>query len=93
VDRQGDWTNHTGADGAVLTGHPLGREVFIQSDHPPRQPAWYSKTTLTFSDALAAVRLRLWCPENLAMSRSGSDNVEIPRTLLKRLTDTLCYAA
>jgi hypothetical protein len=68
-------------------------EVFIQSDHPPRQAAWYNKTTLTFSDALAAVRLRLWCPEDFAISRSDSDNVEVSRTLLKRLTDTLCYAA
>jgi hypothetical protein len=68
-------------------------EVFTQADHRPRQAAWYSKTTLTFSDALAAVRLRLWCPEDFAMSRSSSDNVEVPRALLERLTNTLCYAA
>jgi hypothetical protein len=59
----------------------------------PRAAAWYAKSELTFSDAIAAVRRVLWSHPNFSMSRKGKDVVEIPRTLLHRLTDTLCYAA
>jgi DDE superfamily endonuclease len=59
----------------------------------PRAAAWYAKSELTFSDAIAAVRRVLWSHPNFSMSRKGRDVVEIPRTLLHRLTDTLCYAA
>jgi hypothetical protein len=59
----------------------------------PRAAAWYAKSELTFSDAIAAVRRVLWSHPNFSMSRKGGDVVEIPRTLLHRLTDTLCYAA
>jgi hypothetical protein len=59
----------------------------------PRVAAWYTKSELTFSDAIAAVRRALWSPPNFSMSRKRSDMVEIPAALLQRLTDTLCYAA
>jgi hypothetical protein len=68
-------------------------DLFNQAHRLPRQAAWYSKTSLTFADALAAVRMRLWWPEGFAMSRSGKEHVKIPTTLFERLTDTLCYAA
>jgi hypothetical protein len=58
----------------------------------PRPAAWYAKSELTFSDAIAAVRRILWCPPNFSMSRKTRDMVEIPGALLRRLTDTLCYA-
>jgi hypothetical protein len=48
---------------------------------------------LTFSDAIAAVRRALWTPPNISMSRKNRDMVEIPAALLRRLTETLCYAA
>ena len=67
--------------------------LFAQTDRPPRQASWYSKQNLTFSDALAAVRHRLWWPEGFAISRPGNDLVKVPRAILDRLTDTLCYAA
>ena len=68
-------------------------DLFDQAHRLPRQAAWYSKTSLTFADALAAVRMRLWWPESFAMSRSGKEHVKIPTALFERLTDTLCYAA
>ena len=68
-------------------------DLFDQAHRLPRQAAWYNKTSLTFADALAAVRMRLWWPEGFAMSGSGKEHVKIPAALFKRLTDTLCYAA
>ncbi len=58
-----------------------------------RTAAWYAKREPTFSDAIAAVRRALWCPPALSMSRPCAEIVQIPATLLQRLTDTLCYAA
>ncbi len=58
----------------------------------PRTAVWYDKREPTFSDAIAAVRRALWCPPGLCTSRQGSDIVEIPATLLQRLTETLCHA-
>ena len=59
----------------------------------PRTAAWYAKSEVTFSDAIAVVRRVLWCPPDLSMSRHNRGYVQIPATLLRRLTDTLCYAA
>jgi hypothetical protein len=58
----------------------------------PRATAWYAKREPTFSDAIAAVRRALWFPPTLSTSRSSPEIVQIPATLLQRLTDTLCYA-
>jgi DDE superfamily endonuclease len=59
----------------------------------PRAAAWYHKPLPTFSDAIAAVRRALWCPEELSMSRPGQATIEIPITLLQRLVNTVGYAA
>ena len=58
----------------------------------PQTAAWYDKREPTFSDAIAAVRRALWCPPSLSMSRPSAETIEIPVTLLQRLTDTLCHA-
>jgi hypothetical protein len=58
----------------------------------PRDAAWYVKSELTFSDAIAAVRRVLWAHSNFSMSGKPRDVVEIPRPLFERLTETLCYA-
>jgi hypothetical protein len=47
----------------------------------------------TFSDTLAWVRRWLWSHPYFSTSGSNPDMVEIPRDVLDRLTDTLCYAA
>ena len=59
----------------------------------PRTAGWYGKPELTFSDAIATVRRVLWCPPDLWMSRHDTETIEIPAGLLRRFTDTLCYAA
>lgn len=61
---------------------------------PARRAAWYAKPLPTFSDALGLVRQRLWSGmDNFCMSPARPDLVEIPRSTLARLLDTLCYAA
>jgi DDE superfamily endonuclease len=68
-------------------------ELLARTNRSPRRASWYAKPNLTFSDALATVRHRLWWPEGFAMSEPGNDPVKVPRALVERLTDTLCYAA
>jgi hypothetical protein len=58
-----------------------------------RSAAWYPKTVPTFSDALAAVRRHLWAAGNLLHSRSDADCERIPASVLRRLADSLAYAA
>ncbi|MFC1460798.1 hypothetical protein ACETIH_29585 [Microvirga arabica] len=58
----------------------------------PRCAAWYVKSHPTFSDALAAVRARLWSA-SFEMFRHDQDNVKIPRALLNRLTEAACFPA
>jgi hypothetical protein len=58
-----------------------------------RRAAWYAKTQPTFSDAIALLRRRLWSHCYFSMSDSGSEMIKIPRSLLERLTDAVCYAA
>ena len=58
-----------------------------------REPPDGQKRDPTFSDAIAAVRHALWYPPDLRMSRQTKEIIEIPATLLQRLTETLCHAA
>lgn len=58
-----------------------------------RQAAWYRKRAPTFSDALARVRRELWAYEAFCLSDAEAEMVKVPRILMERLTDTLCYVA
>jgi len=58
-----------------------------------RQAAWYHKTLPTFADALAVVRRQLWGHTLFCTSPTSDDVVEVPRVLVERLADALCYAA
>jgi hypothetical protein len=58
-----------------------------------RTAAWYAKPRSTFSDTLAVVRRELWSQSHFSRSRAKSEVVEIPCSLLERLTDAVCYAA
>jgi len=60
---------------------------------PVRSAAWYAKESATFSDTIAYVRRWLWSHHHFQMSQTTSDMIKVPRSLLERLTDTLCYAA
>ncbi len=58
-----------------------------------RSAAWYGKTRPTFSDAMAWVRQQLWDHIHFSMSQQETDMIKIPRALLERFTEALCYAA
>lgn len=60
---------------------------------PVRTTAWYPKPQATFSDAIALVRRALWRAEHFSISGAPLEMVKIPRSLLERFTDALCYAA
>jgi hypothetical protein len=74
----------------TLLAHPP-----MTADPPPvRQAAWYPKHDPTFADALALVRRELWNHQAIfCMSRREGDMEKVPRVLIQRLTDALCYAA
>ncbi len=60
-----------------------------------RRTAWYDKKHPTFSDALALVRRELWEQERATSCGSprNNDTVKVPRALMERLTEAVCYAA
>jgi len=60
---------------------------------PVRRAAWYAKECATFSDTIAYVRRYVWRDQHFRMSEANAEMIKVPRILLERLTDTLCYAA
>jgi hypothetical protein len=58
-----------------------------------RQTAWYRKAQPTFADALATVRRELWRHQTFHTSPGATDVVKVPRVIVDRLTETLCYVA
>ena len=56
-------------------------------------PAWSRKDHFTFADALAVVRRELWTYQTFRLSAAATDSVKVPRVLIDRLTNALCYAA
>jgi hypothetical protein len=58
-----------------------------------RQAAWYRKPRPTFADALALVRRELWRHEGFQTSACAEEVIKLPRALVERLTDALCYVA
>jgi hypothetical protein len=70
----------------------LAHALLDSQSLPVRSAAWYSKSLPTFSDTIAWVRAFLW-QQTFLMSPADPDIIQIPPSLLSRLTDTLCYAA
>jgi hypothetical protein len=58
-----------------------------------RHAAWYCKPAPTFSDALALVRRELWRHQTFQTSAPTDEVAKVPRALIERLTETLCYVA
>jgi hypothetical protein len=59
-----------------------------------RQAAWYDKPHSTFSDALALARKGLWTQEaTFCGSAWETEMVKVPRVLVERLIDEVCYVA
>lgn len=73
----------------TLIAHPH----LIRAPQTIRRAAWYWKTAPTFADALALVRRALWVHAAFCLSGEEEEMVKVPRLLLVRLTDTLCYVA
>jgi len=71
----------------------LAHERFRHGVGPIRQAAWYAKQQPTFADALALARADLWAHLPFCMSSRDADMVKVPRAIVERLTDTLCYTA
>ena len=71
----------------------LWSEDVLDGGALPRHAAWYPKPQPTFSDALAAVRYRLWTSATLSTSPDHGEVAKIPRGLLKRLTQAACFPA
>jgi hypothetical protein len=73
----------------TLTAHLL-----IEKGAPcVRSAAWYGKTRPTFSDTIALVRRHLWEHIHFSTSPQETDMIQVPRALLERFTEALCYAA
>ncbi len=73
----------------TLLAHPH----LTQTPCPLRQAAWYRKRAPTFADALALVRRQIWAHETFCMSGDDAEMVKVPRVLIERFTETLCYVA
>ena len=71
----------------------LAHQLIVAEAKPVRTAAWYAKALPTFSDAIALVRRQLWSHSYFSTSGQDTDLIKIPRTLLERFTDALCYAA
>jgi hypothetical protein len=70
----------------------LANALIARHDLTLRSAAWYPKPLPTFSDALALVRSRLWAHLTFPISADEADMVKVPRALLERFNDILCYA-
>jgi len=71
----------------------LAHTLITREGAQVRSASWYPKTLLTFSDALALVRHHLWLYWTFHLSPDEPDMVKVPRPLLERFNDLLCYAA
>ena len=69
----------------------LAHELLSRHNLTIRTAAWYPKPLPTFSDAFALVRHSLWAYLTLQMSQDDADMVKVPRVLLDRFHDLLCY--
>lgn len=72
----------------LIAAHLIGNDLM-----PVRTAAWYGKESATFSDTIALVRRCLWSQGTFSTSEAGAELVKVPRSLLDRFTDALCYAA
>ena len=71
----------------------LAQPLFATGQLSVRATAWYPKPQATFSDTIASVRRWLWSHEHFSTSLYEPDVIKIPRLLLDRFIDSLCYAA
>jgi DDE superfamily endonuclease len=70
----------------------LANALLPHHDITIHSTAWYPKPLPTFSDALALVRSRLWAYFTFQTSHDDPDMIKVPRALLERFNDLLCYS-
>ncbi len=71
----------------------LANQLKSENDCPLPQSAGYRKELPTFIDALAWVRQRFWQMRIFQISSPTTDLAKIPKVLLDKWSDLLCYAA
>jgi hypothetical protein len=64
----------------------------LNSKSTPYAAAWYQKTSLTFSDAIGAVRMALWVGDINQHSPPDREIHNIPASRLVRMVEALCFA-
>ena len=69
------------------------QQLFLTGQIYRRRAAWYPKPQATFADTIAGVRRQLWSHAYFSSSIQQADMVKIPRLLVDRFIDSLCYAA
>jgi hypothetical protein len=78
----------------TLLAHP---RMTVAAARPARRvvrhAAWYRKPSPTFSDALALGRRELWRHQTFQTSAPADEVAKVPRAIIDRLTETLCYVA
>ncbi|MEP6587611.1 MAG: hypothetical protein ABJA84_02495 [Polaromonas sp.] len=68
------------------------QDLFSTGQVYRRCAAWYPKPQATFCDTIAGVRRDLWIHAYFSTSHNEADMVKIPRPLVDRFIDSLCYA-
>lgn len=64
----------------------------LTSTSAPHAAAWYRKISLTFSDAIGAIRLQLWVGDIISHSPPHRKPQLIPPSRLVRMANALCFA-
>jgi hypothetical protein len=73
----------------ALTAHQLRQQGALSV----RTTAWYATAHPTCADAMALVRQHLWAHRHCSTSPPETDMIHIPRVLVERFIDVVCYAA
>jgi hypothetical protein len=71
----------------------LWAEDLLRRGALPYAAAWYRKSAFTFTDAIAAVRRRIWIGDIRDTSPHDRNMPKIPPDRLIRMADALCFAA
>ena len=71
----------------------LWAEDLLRHGAVPYAAAWYRKSAFTFTDAIAAVRRRIWIGDISDTSPHDRNMPKIPPDRLIRMADALCFAA
>ena len=71
----------------------LWADDLLRQGATPYAAAWYRKSAFTFTDAIAAVRLRIWMADICDHSPPNLDMRKIPPDRLIRMAQALCFAA